>query len=120
MELCRRESFLILRINIKKISEKKRRDGEVELSDKRKRWRVLGNSQTTLIAVSLERSCGWEEARGAVAVTAALWPRPGKSCVSTCVCVTMPGWYILLSPGCKHCHLAVSCDFQCNRMSMCT
>lgn len=57
------------------------------MSDKRKRWRVLGNSQTTLIAVSLERSCGWEEARGAVAVTAALWPRPGKSCVSTCVCV---------------------------------
>lgn len=64
------------------------------MSDKRKRWRVLGNSQTTLIAVSLERSCGWEEARGAVAVTAALWPRPGKSCVSTCVCVSHYAWLV--------------------------
>lgn len=91
------------------------------MSDKRKRWRVLGNSQTTLIAVSLERSCGWEEARGAVAVTAALWPRPGKSCVSTCVSVSLclVGVYCCLH-GCKHCHLAVSCDFQCSRMSMCT
>lgn len=45
------------------------------------RWRVLGNSQTTLIGVSLRRSCEWEGARSAVAVTAALWQRPGNLCV---------------------------------------
>lgn len=55
---------------------------------KQRRWRVLENSQTTLIAVSLERSYGWAEARGAVAVTAALWQRPGNVCVPVCVCLS--------------------------------
>lgn len=73
----------------------KRREGGGG-EQREERWRVLGNSQTTLIGVSLKRSCGWAGARSAAAVTAALWQRPGNLCVCLCVhlclCTGMPGY----------------------------
>lgn len=62
------------------------------------RWRVLGNSLTTLIAASLERSCGGAGARGGVAVTAARWPRPGNLCVCVHVYALMPGYMVHGTP----------------------
>lgn len=79
---CRTEPELLFFYTDKRgIKPKKKK------TEKERRWRVLGNSQITLIGVSLERSCGWAEAHGAVAVTAALWQRPGNSCVCLFVCI---------------------------------
>lgn len=66
----------------------KRRVG-VGGKERAERWRVLGNSQTTSIAVSLKRSCGWAGARSAAAATAALWQRPGNLCVCLCASVSV-------------------------------
>lgn len=67
--------------------KERQKDTKVEVR-REERWRVLENSQTTLIGVSLKRICEWAGAHNAVGVTAALWQRPGNLCVCVCQCVS--------------------------------